>query len=202
MTKYDYLSHLNHYLQTLPTKERNAAIKYYDKYFTDAGLENEQNVILSLGSPKALAERIINNEKNSFSTMMQETKDSVKNAQRKMDKSKRNLSCLLTIVLFPIWGGLILLFILALAAFALSVAGVLIFLAAAGIVILCMSFPYISNTVSIGIFLLGLGLIMISISVLLFLPAMHFVFFAVKKIVTKAIGFVNTLLSGKADINK
>ena len=45
MTKYDYLSKLKAYLHPLPAKERNAALRYYDKYFTDAGPENEYNVI-------------------------------------------------------------------------------------------------------------------------------------------------------------
>ncbi len=198
MTKYDYLSRLKRYLQPLPAKERNAAIRYYDKYFTDAGPENEQNVILSLGSPKVLADRIISKDPHSFSGMMNATKNNVKKAQDKMDASQRKMSCFFAIVLFPVWGGIIFLFLLALLFFALCVAGALLLSAFGGIALLCMSFPYISNLTSVGMVLIGISLILISLPILLFFPAMNFVMFVIKKSVAKFISLFNNLLSGKA----
>ncbi len=202
MTKYDYLSRLKRYLQPLPAKERNAAIRYYDKYFTDAGPENEQNVILSLGNPKALADRIISNDPHSFSGMMNATKNNVKKAQNKMDASQRKMSCFFTIILFPVWGGIIFLFLLALVIFALFIVGTLVLSAVCGIALLCMSFPYLSNLLSVGIVLIGISLILMSVPILLFLPAINFIFFVIKTSITKFINIFNTLLSGKAVVSK
>lgn len=202
MTKYDYLTRLKHYLQPLPIKERTAAIKYYDKYFTDAGPENEQNVILQLGDPKSLAERIIHNDKHSFSGMIHETRKNLKNIQSKMDKSQQKMSCLFAIILFPIWGGIIFLFLLTLAFFAMCVFGIFAFLEIAGVILLFMSFPYIFNLTSVGLVLMGLSLVMMSIPVLVFFPAARFVLFFIKKAVEKSIGLFNTLISRKAEIKK
>ena len=52
MTKYDYLSKLKAYLHPLPAKERNAALRYYDKYFTDAGPETNIMLLKILEVPK------------------------------------------------------------------------------------------------------------------------------------------------------
>ena len=186
MTKYDYLSKLKAYLHPLPAKERNAALRYYDKYFTDAGLENEYNVIKNLGSPKELAEKILKN-KNTISGMLNQTRSNVKKAKGKMTKSQRRTALLMTILLFPVWGGVTL--IIALAAAAL-------FIAAAGI--LCMSIPYISNNTSVGLFFMGTGMVMASAAVLLFVPVMNLVFYIFKLTVKSLILLFNKLIGRKA----
>ena len=67
MTKYDYLTKLKHYLQPLPTKERNAAMKYYEKYFNDAS--NKPNNFISYKKLKALMRR---NSKIAFGVKVKE----------------------------------------------------------------------------------------------------------------------------------
>ncbi len=59
MTKREYLNRLEGCLQCVDKGEREAALRYYEEYFDDAGAENEQAVIAELGSPEALARQII-----------------------------------------------------------------------------------------------------------------------------------------------
>lgn len=68
MNKYEYLSQLRQGLVTLPRDERDAAMSYYEEFFNDAGEENEQAVIASLGTPEALAQSIINDNRKEAST--------------------------------------------------------------------------------------------------------------------------------------
>lgn len=63
MNKYEYLAQLRAGLATLSQEERDAAMSYYEEFFSDAGEENEQAVIASLGSPDELAKSIINGSK-------------------------------------------------------------------------------------------------------------------------------------------
>ena len=59
MNKYEFLAQLRNALSSVPQEEREAAMSYYEEFFTDAGEENEQAVIASLGSPQDLAQSII-----------------------------------------------------------------------------------------------------------------------------------------------
>ena len=69
MNKYEYLAQLRSALFSVSQEEREAAMSYYEEFFNDAGEENEQSVIASLGSPQDLAQSIINeNSKNEEQT--------------------------------------------------------------------------------------------------------------------------------------
>lgn len=58
MNKDEYLEELRHRLKGINEKELEDAICYYDEYFEDAGVENEQQVMLDLGTPVKLAAQI------------------------------------------------------------------------------------------------------------------------------------------------
>lgn len=58
MNRADFLKNLSELLADVPPTEREEAIQYYNDYFDDAGEENEQSVIASLGTPQQLAETI------------------------------------------------------------------------------------------------------------------------------------------------
>lgn len=62
MRKYEYLYRLEKALKSMPDAEREAAMRYYEEYFEDAGAENEQAVINELGNPEQLARAILDNE--------------------------------------------------------------------------------------------------------------------------------------------
>ena len=59
MTKFEFIAELRARLVALTNEEREAAVKYYDEFFDDAGPENEQEVIKTLVSPQKVAEQII-----------------------------------------------------------------------------------------------------------------------------------------------
>lgn len=58
MNRADFMKNLAELLADVPPTERDEAIQYYNDYFDDAGEENEQSVIESLGTPWQLAESI------------------------------------------------------------------------------------------------------------------------------------------------
>ena len=64
MNKYEFLAQLRNALSSVPLEEREAAMSYYEEFFSDAGEENEQAVIASLGSPEELARSIINENRS------------------------------------------------------------------------------------------------------------------------------------------
>lgn len=58
MNRADFMEKLTELLADVSPAEREEAIQYYNDYFDDAGAENEQSVIASLGSPEQLARTI------------------------------------------------------------------------------------------------------------------------------------------------
>ncbi|HBH94752.1 MAG TPA: hypothetical protein DDX91_03315 [Ruminococcaceae bacterium] len=66
MNKTEFLSRLRIALAPLPEEERNAAMVYYEEFFSEAGEENEQSVISEFGTPEELARSIVeeNNREN------------------------------------------------------------------------------------------------------------------------------------------
>jgi len=58
MSRWEFMSQLEKLLLYVPIQEREEALQYYNDYFEDAGPENEQEVIASLGSPEKVAENI------------------------------------------------------------------------------------------------------------------------------------------------
>ncbi|UTC67629.1 MULTISPECIES: DUF4097 family beta strand repeat-containing protein [unclassified Treponema] len=64
MTKDQFLTELNSYLSVLKPEDRKNTIEFYEEYFEDA--ENEEAAIEELGSPKKLAEEIIDFHKASY----------------------------------------------------------------------------------------------------------------------------------------
>ncbi len=198
MTKYDYLTQLKQYLQPLPVKERNAAMKYYEKYFDDAGPENEHYVILNLGSPKQLADKILKKNRHTLSGMMNETKNNMKKAQSQLNEEQKKKSYIITILMSPILVLAVVLFVLALIAFALLVASALVFVAAVGVIMICMGVPYITSLISVALVTIGIGLVLLSLPIIFFIPALNLVFYVIKKAVRGTFKFINKQVTGKA----
>ena len=59
MNKNQFLAELRHRLRNLPQAEVEGAIAYYTEYFDEAGEENQDSIIAELGSPAAMAAKII-----------------------------------------------------------------------------------------------------------------------------------------------
>lgn len=58
MNRKEFMERLENLLQNIPEQERIEALQYYNDYFDDAGVENEQAVLDSLGTPAQVAENI------------------------------------------------------------------------------------------------------------------------------------------------
>lgn len=58
MNRAEFMRRLTELLGDVPPTEREEAIQYYNDYFDDAGAENENGVIASLGTPEELARTI------------------------------------------------------------------------------------------------------------------------------------------------
>ena len=59
MNRQEFFRRLEYLLRGIPENERMDALAYYNDYFDDAGVENEQQVIRELGSPEAVAQMIL-----------------------------------------------------------------------------------------------------------------------------------------------
>ena len=59
MSKQEFLANLKAELSFISLDEKEDAIKYYEEYFEDAGEENEQAILIKLGSPKELSLKIL-----------------------------------------------------------------------------------------------------------------------------------------------
>lgn len=56
MSRWEFMRQLEELLSDISPNEREEALQYYNDYFNDAGRENEQEVILALGSPGQVAQ--------------------------------------------------------------------------------------------------------------------------------------------------
>lgn len=59
MTKNEYMKTLAYSLRRLPKEDFDQAIDYFEEYFADAGLENEEKAIEDLGTPEEAAKELI-----------------------------------------------------------------------------------------------------------------------------------------------
>ena len=55
MSRFDFMRRLEGLLSDIPIEERNEALKYYNDYFDDAGVDNEDKIISELESPERIA---------------------------------------------------------------------------------------------------------------------------------------------------
>lgn len=58
MNKEEFLSQLEAHLSDMPENEKQEALQYYRDYFEDAGMEKENDILASLGSPAEVAKNI------------------------------------------------------------------------------------------------------------------------------------------------
>lgn len=61
MSKEEYMNQLSELLMDIPMEERQDAIRYYEDYFADAGIENADKLLEQLESPEKVANAIREN---------------------------------------------------------------------------------------------------------------------------------------------
>ena len=154
MNKNEYLQELRERLKRLPQEDIDNAVSFYQEYLDDAGAENEEETIRALGTPEAVAMKIIGEY-------------AVKDA--KQEKKKGNsplwiviLAIFASPIALPLAFALFMVILaLGIVFFALSFAGVMVGIA--GIISLFGSFWAFSVSAANGIYYLGLSLLAIGI---------------------------------------
>ena len=184
MTKEQFLFQLEQKLLDIPEDERAEAMEYYRDYFSDAGPENEEQVIAELGSPDKVAASIkegLRAGRDDAGTVGQppQTRGEAKSGseanrgrQQTDSRSKWILIILVAIFTFPFWIGIVGTLFGVLVASVAVIFGLLVAvaaLAAAGLVagVVCMIVGIVRfftggfvtglMTVSIGLLLFAMG---------------------------------------------
>lgn len=164
MNKIDYMESLKNHLRRLPKEDYDRAVDYFEEYFADAGVENEEQVIEDLGSPDFAAKEIIANI-------------AIKNTETPTKDVKKGLNAvwvgILAVCDAPIalplafcFGLVFILFIfcILLILACLLLAGVLLilmgpFCIGAAFTVLTTSIPIFISCIGIGLASIGLGLL-------------------------------------------
>ena len=126
MNRQEFMNRLEYLLRGIPASEREDALAYYNDYFDEAGAENEAQVIQELGSPDAVAEKILvdvqqdgaRQERGEYSSPEPDAYEKrgweqeaatphMSNEKKKMDKSTKILLIIILILTFPIWIGVV-----------------------------------------------------------------------------------------------
>ena len=87
MNREEYMRRLEEALTDITPFEKEEAIQYYNDYFDDAGVENEEEVMNSLGTPEKLAETIKKEQ-----TDAQESADEILETTVQEEDKKNKLS--------------------------------------------------------------------------------------------------------------
>ncbi len=196
MSRAEFMEKLRALLADVEEGEREEALNYYEDYFDDAGVENEQQVIEALGSPEKVAMTIKDGLNDSegeqgefsetgFSGYGDAGKDEVgyhgvQEKQKFTDRIKGLgtagivLVLILAIFALPILGPVMIGIVSALFGILIAVAAVLFTVAIVGITLVCASvatfvaaFPALLVSPAVGILLFGLALLLAGIGILL-----------------------------------
>ena len=185
MNRNEYLNIVQDNLSAFSSDERESALAYYNEFFDDAGEENEQAVIASLGDPKKLADTILkesginsdaNSDSGNNSSAVFTPPQTNKKCEKPSDPTRTILIILLVIFTFPFWIGIVgaafgvLVAILAVC-FAITVASCV-----TAVVCLAVGFAQLFVNPPVGILLIGIGLIALGISILIIFPVIKAVF--------------------------
>ncbi len=165
MNKVEYMQSLRKQLRRLPKEDFERAVDYFEEYFSDAGTEEEAQVIENLGTPEFAAEQII--------------ADIVrKNAAVPVKDVKRGLNAVwvgvLAVCAAPLALPLALAFAVVIIAFVLCILAIIMCFIFAGIVLtisgpFCIVAGFTVITANFPAFLscLGAGLVSVGIGMLL-----------------------------------
>ncbi len=164
MTRFEFIAALRAKLQMLSAEEREDAVQFYEEYFDEAGPENEQAVIDELGSPDAVAEKILSGEGKVVQRGWQNGGSAHRQPPSGSDKSKHHLLpwVLLAIVTAPVWGvALAILACLAAAALMMVLAALMVVLALAVTSLVCLGVAVwmLPQNLLNGLMVLSIGMI-------------------------------------------
>lgn len=208
MNKYEYLAQLRNALATLPKAEQDEAMSYYEEFFIDAGVENEQAVIASLGSPETLAASIIKesthqseaSEASASGFVAPETPaQTAQRTGKKWSGGQIALVVVLLILSFPIWIGIVAALFGISVGFICGAFGILIGLAGGAIAAIATGIIALFTNVPVGLFLIGAGLFVGGLMFLVAIPLCKLVIKLFKVIIKGIVSLINKI-SGKAGV--
>lgn len=164
MSRKEYMDELTKKLVRMPEQERMEAISYYEEYFDEAGEENEEDVIKSLGTPTQVARQIL-------------ADFAVKESAAKPQSPKKGIWAIVLIVLailaspiaFPLaLVAIILVFVAVLLVGIFIFTGVIIVFAmgVGGFTSLIASAAIFAASPATGIFCLGIGISFVGVALL------------------------------------
>ena len=120
MNRKEFLDELAFLLQDIEDVERDEAIQYYQDYFDEAGIENEQQVINELGTPEKVAAIIKAGDKGMSNSSFEQNQEiiktknnDVKNESHFKGNQERNKLLLILIIIgivifgIPVFSGLL-----------------------------------------------------------------------------------------------
>lgn len=188
MNKAEYLERLRKALSSVPAEERESAMTYYEEFFSDAGADNEQAVIASLGAPEALAEAIIRENVTELTVIPPQTDGNdpppqnggyapppntsgftppptgaqVSGANRN-DTAKTVLLILVLIFTCPVWITVLSVVFALIVALYAAVFGIGVGFAAAGVSLFAASFAVMAVSGSAGFMMIGVSLILLGL---------------------------------------
>lgn len=187
MNKNEFLRLLNQKLKNLPNNEREDAIRYYEEYFEEAGIQDSDDVLNELSSPSEIAAQILS--EHAIKGLNSDTKP-IKNKISSMWFIL--LALLVSPLAFPIaLPIIILLFVGTLLIFIFGFVFVVVStsLVGAGVSILASGFGSMFTNIGTALMSIGVGIIMIGITVLVFL--------GVGYIISKLFNFIVTTINKK-----
>ncbi len=173
MKKKDFIRELKFKIRKLDKKEVEDIISYYSELIDDRieQGENEEDIILSLGSIDLIAKNIFEEKNISNEDIEIVESEIVDNKKAKYNNDTTVLKILLLVLLFPLWISLgvffltILIIILSVF-FAIAVSSIA--LIASGIFTLIGSFIHFAFNFGAGIIQLGVSFLIIALGLLLF----------------------------------
>lgn len=182
MNRSEYMSRLKAALADLPEKEREDALRFYNDYLDEGGVEKEEENLRSLGSPEELAKEIRNGVKGEKATQNSGADQNVQNRQyhqnnaggkKQMDTATIILIVVLAIFALPIILPLFISFLgvmfsilvsIVAVAFSVVVAGVA--LGVAGVFLFGIGIWALFIVPPVGLILMGVGLLLFAIGLL------------------------------------
>lgn len=213
MNREEYMKRLAYALSDVPQSEREEALQYYNGYFDDAGVENEQEVMRSLGSPEQLADSIKteffagknSQEDTSYQDTYAGTSGNAEN-KNKLSGGMIALIVVLTILASPLLIGLagvlfgVVVSILAVL-FSIGVTILALIIAMVCVIIACiiMVIPLIAISPFSAVIVAGIGVIALGICILLVMACVWLFGAAIPWLIRGTIKLIQRLFSGKGD---
>lgn len=206
MNRIEFMQQLEMLLADISEAERADAIKYYNDYFDDAGIENEAGVIEQLGSPEQVAQNIkadafgTENVNQTYTSQdapnMNHTYTNQQPQNNDRDGATLALVVVLIIVTFPLWmslaGALIGI------AFGLTVGGGGIMVG--GIAVIGAAIAKTAIFPMGGVFLFGLSFLLLALGLVFIVGGLSIGFVAIPAIIKGVTSLIKKALGKKGEV--